>query len=135
MKKLDVSRERERGSAAAKLLVAFAILGLIGNAGINYIPVAYNGEHFKQEMKSAVVQAMAVPPSTGTPVDVTKKKIQNLTVTHEVPADAFIEVKMQNNVLQARVAYTKKVSIVPFGIYYYDYTFDETATPGGYFTD
>ncbi len=126
-------RNAERGGAAAKLLIVLVILGLCANAGLNYVPVAYNGEHLREEMKTAVVQAMALPPTAGTPTEVTKKRILGLFPSHDVPADALIDVKISGKVLRARVAYTKEVSILPFGIYNYEYDFDYTATPGGFF--
>ncbi len=133
MKIQVVRRNSERGGAAAKLLVVLFILVLCANAGLNYVPVAYNGEHLREEMKTAVVQVMALPPSAGTPADVAKKRIQSAFAAHEVPADAFIDVKLNGKVLQARVAYSKQVPLLPFGLYNYQYDFDYTATPGGFF--
>ena len=74
---------------------------------INYIPIAYNGESFKQEMQTAVVQGMALPPSAGDPVKVTKARIEKLIRSNDAPSDAFIEVKLAKKVIQARVAYTQ----------------------------
>ena len=68
-------RKSERGSAGTKFLFFLAIIFLIGNAGINFIPVAYSGENIKQEVNAAVMQGLLVPPTSGTPVDVTKKRI------------------------------------------------------------
>jgi len=49
-----------------------------------------------------------------------------------VPADAFIEVKIVNAVIQARVAYSRQAEILPLGLYTYNYEFDHTATPTGF---
>ena len=53
-------------------------------------------------------------------------------VVNSAPADATLNVTQQGNVIQARVTYTKNVSILPFGIYTYQYQFDNTATPTGF---
>lgn len=121
----------ERGGATLKLLIIVMILVIVANAGINYIPVAYNGQNFKQEMETTVVQAMAVPPNVK-PVDMVKKRLTRAAADDDLPADMFLEVKQTGNVVHARVAYTKQVSILPFGIYDYAYNFDHTATPAGF---
>ncbi len=132
MREINASRVSERGSAGPKLLIVAAVLLIAGNALINWVPVAYNGENFKQEMHTAAVQAMVMPSSMGNPVEMTKKKLKTLAAKNQLPPDAFIDVKMQSNVLTVHVAYEQEVSIVPFGIYNYKYTFDNTATPTGF---
>ncbi len=134
MKKNSYSKNGECGSAGAKLLIVVVVLVLAGNALLNFVPVAYNGENFKQEMQTAVVQGMAVPVSVGNPLDVTKKRMKALAARNSLPAEALIDVKLQNSILQVRVAYSQEVSILPFGIYNYTYSFDHTATPTGFFT-
>ncbi len=134
MKKNVLARHGERGGAGVKLLLVLSALALAGNALINYVPVAYNGENFKQEMQTAVVQGMVVPPSIGSPIDVTKKRLKAVAIRNQLPNDTFIDVRVQNSILSARVAYSQRVSILPFGIYDYVYTFDHTATPTGFFT-
>jgi hypothetical protein len=131
MSKAVTALNPERGGATLKLLIIVMILVIVANAGLNYIPVAYNGQNFKQEMETTVVQAMAVPPNVK-PVDMVKKRLTRAAAEDDVPADMFLEVKQTGNVVQARVAYTKQVSILPFGIYDYAYNFDHTATPAGY---
>lgn len=134
MKKLLKNRNSQRGSAGTNLLIIGIVLFLAGNAGYQYIPTAYHGESIKQEMQAAVLQGMALPPSAGDPVKVTKARIERIMRSNEAPADAFIEVKLNSKVMQARVVYTKKVGILPFGIYNYDYNFDFTASPNGFIT-
>jgi hypothetical protein len=101
------------------------------NAGFNYVPVAYEAESFKTEMQTAVVQGLALPGKLN-PIDNVKAKIQRAATVNEVPADAVIDVKMAGNVISAHVVYAKPVSILPFGIYTYNYNFDHTATPTGF---
>lgn len=133
MKKVVKKINSERGGAGVKLLLVILVLFLIGNAGYQFIPVAYSGESLKQDMQTAVVQGLALP-GKGSPVDLVKRKIIMSVESNNVPPDVFIEVKAANNSIQAHVAYTKEVPILPFGIYNYQYEFDHTATPTGFLT-
>ena len=131
MKKLNVDRTSERGSAGVKFLLIFIVLALVANAGFNYVPVAYNGASFRQEMDTAVVKALG---SSGRlkPLDVVTASLQKATADHNLPEDAFIEIKPVNGVVEAHVSYTTPVNMLPFGIYKYDYNFDHVAKPTGY---
>ena len=131
MKKLHGDRTSERGSAAVKFLLIFTVIVLIGNAGINYIPVAYNGASFRQEMDTAVVKALG---SSGRmkPMDVVTASLRKASSDHNIPEDAFVEIKPVNGVVEAHVIYSEKVNMLPFGLYKYDYNFDYIARPVGY---
>jgi hypothetical protein len=130
--KTDITyRAAERGGAGVKFLIALAVLLIAANAGYNYIPVAYAGESFKQEMQTAVVNGLALPGRLN-PVDVIKAKVQRAAAENDLPSDAVIEVKQVGNVVQAHAVYSKPVAILPFGIYTYTYHFDHVATPTGY---
>jgi hypothetical protein len=126
------NRGSERGGASAKLLIVLMVLILIGNAGLNYVPVAYQAESFKQEMQTSVVQGLALPVNGGKPTEVIKAKLSRAARSNDLPVDAFVDVRQVNNVVQARVYYSKPVTILPLGIYTYDYEFDHTATPTGF---
>jgi hypothetical protein len=135
MNKIDARHQAERGGAGVKLVLILLVLFLLGNAGLNFIPVAYEGENFKQEMQTAVVQGLASPINAGKPTDLVKAKLQRAAASNNLPPDAFMEVKQpQNGNIQARVVYAKPISILPFGIYTYNYEFDHTATPVGFLT-
>jgi hypothetical protein len=123
----------ECGSARIKFLMVLMILISAANAAINYIPVAYQGETFKQEMQTIVVQGLALPVMGENPVEAMKKKVVRAAREYDLPP-AAINVRQVNNVFQAHVRYTKEVSIIPFGIYNYTYEFDHTATPKGFLT-
>ena len=129
-----VARQNERGGAGVKLLIIAVVLILLANAGYNFIPVAYQGESFKQEMETAVIQGVSLPSTQGKPVEIIRFKIANAARTNELPVDVFIDVKEKNNIVTARVYYVKKIPILPFGIFDYDYIFDHTATPSGFLT-
>ncbi|HVE55193.1 MAG TPA: hypothetical protein VNB22_00085 [Pyrinomonadaceae bacterium] len=133
MKKAVEKRSSEHGGAGVKFLIVVVILFLIGNAGYHFIPVAYAGESLKQDMHTAVIQGLAMPGRMS-PLDMVRQKVQSSVDSNNVPPDAFVEVKLVNKVIQARVAYTEDVPILPFGIYNYQYEFDHTATPSGFLT-
>ncbi len=134
--KKDISiqiNQSERGGAGVKLLLILLVLGLIGNAGFNYIPVAYAGEDLKTEMHAAVLQGMAVVRGAD-PIENVKKKLTT-TVARSGAPEAVVTVKSVNNVITANISYTKKVNLLPFGLYQYDYVFNHTATPSGLLFD
>ena len=131
MNKETRNNNSEQGSAKVNLAVVLSILFLLAHAGYNYIPVAYEGENFKQEMQTAVVQGMAVPSGI-TINDMVKGKLQRAMAANNIPPDAFVQVKQINNSVQAQVAYTKQVNMLPFGIYKYNYQFNHIATPTGF---
>ncbi|HSK70802.1 MAG TPA: hypothetical protein VK892_03835 [Pyrinomonadaceae bacterium] len=124
-------RKQERGGAGIKFLIVLTIIFLIGNAGYNYIPVAYQAENFKSELETAVVKG-AVMPTRATPLDAVKMRVRGAMTINQIPDDATVDIKMVKNVIQARVAYSKEVELMPFGIYKYSYQFDHTATPAGF---
>lgn len=122
---------RQRGGAGIKLVLLLVVLFLIGHGLINFVPVAYNGASFKEEMQTAVVQGTALPNGND-PLGVIKARLKRIAVNNSLPPNAFMEVKQVNNVVQARVAYSQDVHILPFGLYTYHYQFDHTATPTGF---
>jgi hypothetical protein len=126
------SEESQRGTTNLKLLITLLVIFVFGNAIYNYLPAAYNAETLQTEMHAAVLQGMSLPPSMGNPVDVTKRRIQGIMRANNIPDYAFLEVKMVSNTIQARVAYTQPISILPFGVYDYNYQFDYSTKNGSY---
>lgn len=131
MNNLNLDRSSERGSAKIKFLLVIMVIAVAGNAGINYVPVAYEGANLKQEMDTAVVKGLATGPRMN-PVDVVKASLQKAIYENNVPADAFVEVKQTPGAVTAQIAYTKNVAMLPFGIYTYKYDFNYVAIPTGY---
>jgi uncharacterized protein involved in high-affinity Fe2+ transport len=121
----------ERGGAGVKFLLIFVVLALIAHAGWNYIPIAYNGASFKQEMDTAVVKALAASGQMK-PLDVAAATVQKAARDYDIPSDAFVEIKPVNGVVQVHVVYTQPVNMLPFGMYKYNYNFDYNARPVGY---
>jgi len=127
-------RFAEHGGAGVKLLLVALVIILVANAGYNFVPTAYQGESFKQEMQTAVVQGVSLPSSYGTPKVVVTNKLQTAARVNNLPYDVVIDVQQKNKTVTARVYYAKKVPILPFGAYDYNYVFDHTATPSGFLT-
>ena len=131
MKHAVKNAESERGSAGAKFMIILVVIILIGNAGFNYVPVAYDAESLKTDMGTAVLQGLALPGKVN-PIDNVKARIQKSVVQNNIPPDAMIDVKQTGPSITAHVTYTKQISMLPFGIYKYNYKFDHTATPTGF---
>ncbi|MEP6787024.1 MAG: hypothetical protein ABJB40_01235 [Acidobacteriota bacterium] len=125
------TRDLERGSAGVKFVIVLLGLFLVGNAGYHYVPVAYEAESMRTDMQTAVVQGLALPGKISI-VDNVKGRIQKAAQQNDVPTDVLIDVKQNGNVVTAHVAYTKQISMLPFGMYKYNYQFDHTATPTGF---
>jgi hypothetical protein len=133
MKNSYLERPSERGGAAVKLLLVAAILLLLAHAGYNYVPVAYEGASFRQEMDTAVVKGLAASGALK-PVDIVKEHIQHAAKDYNVPPDAVIEITPTGKVIQAHATYSKQINMLPFGLYKYEYQFNHVASPTGYLT-
>lgn len=124
-------RSSERGSAGAKFVILLFVLVLAAHAGFQYVPVAYQGASFRQEMDTAVVKGLAASGAIK-PLDVVTAHITRAAADNQLPSDAVIEIKPAGTHIQAHVAYVKPVNMLPFGLFKYQYQFDYTATPSGY---
>lgn len=129
------NRHSERGGAGVKFLLVVGFLFLVAHAGYQYIPVAYQGQSFKQDMETTVIKGITMPPSYGKPVDIIKKSLKQMVLNNQLPYETYVDVREKNNIVSARVYYQKIVPILPFGLYNYPYVFDNTATPSGFLTE
>ena len=131
MNQIKRDRRSERGSATTKFLAIFVVLAAIGHAGINYVPVAYEGENFKQEMQTAVVNGMALPNNVK-PVEAVKVRIMRAAADNDIPRDMVLDVATNGQTVTAHATYSKPINILPFGMYTYMYEFNHTAQPVGF---
>lgn len=131
MNKIRENRRSEHGGAGIKFLLVLVVILLAAHAGFNYVPVAYEGENFKQEMQTAVVNGLAMPGQLK-PLETVKARLQRAASDNDLPPDMVLDVKQVGNVIQAHAAYSKKVGLLPFGIYTYTYQFDHVAVPTGF---
>jgi hypothetical protein len=131
MKNLERDRSSERGGAGVKFLLIALVLAVFANAGINYIPVAYEAASLRSEMDSAVVKGMATSGRMK-PMDVVKASVDKALRENNAPQDVLVDIQPNGGVVQAHVTYTKSVSMLPFGLYEYKYNFNYLAAPTGY---
>ncbi|MFL6373098.1 MAG: hypothetical protein ACJ73D_00380 [Pyrinomonadaceae bacterium] len=131
MKKSVNNRYSERGSAGVKLAIFLVVMVLFGNGLYNYVPVAYDASALKGDMDTAVLQGMAMPGKIN-PIDNVKERIQKAITVNNIPKQATLDVKQVGNGINARVTYSQQVSMLPFGMYKYNYVFDYTSTPTGF---
>lgn len=131
MKKLKSDRSSERGSSGVKFLFVLMVIVLAANAGFNYVPVAYQGASFRQEMDTAVVKGLGASGRIN-PLEAVTASIKKASFDYDIPGDAFVEIKPVNGVVEARVVYSRPVNMLPFGLYKYSYNFDYVARPTGY---
>lgn len=129
--KVSTHRPTERGSAGVKFLAILVFIVLLAHAGYNYVPVAYQGASFRQEMDVAVVKGLSAPPQMK-PADVVKAHIQKAAGDNQIPQDALIDIRPGTGHVAAYASYQKAINILPFGIYKYNYKFEYTATPQGF---
>ena len=131
MKKLNSNRSSERGSATWKFILVFLVILLAAHAGWNYVPVAYQGASFKQEMDTAVVKGLGASGRIK-PMDAVTASIRKASNDYGIPDDAYVDIKPVNGVVEAHVVYDQPVNMLPFGLYKYNYSFDYVARPVGY---
>jgi hypothetical protein len=125
------NRQNERGSASTKLIIVAVILFLFGHAGYMYVPVAYGGQSLRQDMQTAVLQATALPDKLN-PLEVARGQINKSGVVNGMPPGTPIDVKVNGGTVSAHVKFSKKVTLLPFGMGNYTYEFDYTASPAGF---
>ena len=134
-KNVSETRRGERGEGQLKLVIFLAVVFLGGFAGYQYIPVAYNGATFKQEMQTIVDQSSAIPAAQGNMAGWVQRKLEAAMLSYGVPKNAALEVKSQEGAgITASLKYTKQVDILPFGLYAYPYDFQNTVSTSGMLT-
>src|SRR5688572_3468846 len=114
MKNSIRDRSSERGSAGAKFLIILVVLVLTAHAGYQYVPVAYQGASFRQEMDTAVVKGLAASGQMK-PLDVVKAHIQKASNDYQIPASALVDVQPAAGHIRAHVSYEIPVNMLPFG--------------------
>jgi hypothetical protein len=117
----------EIGGTKLYALVALTVLFLLGHAGYNYLPIVYQYENFKSEMKGATMRVLTMPHGAESLSDKLKKQIRLAANENGVPGNAVIEVTELNNSLKAHVKFTKEINLLPFGLFRYRYEFDNTS--------
>ena len=88
----SVRDNSERGGAGVKFLIVIVILFCVAHAGYSYIPVAYQGEDYKQKMTEIVLNAYAMPNALTNSPEVVKQRLRNYANDNGIPTNAFIKV-------------------------------------------
>jgi len=115
------------GGARLKLLIALAIIAMVGYAGYLYVPVAVDAYYFKDEMHNKVNLAAAQGYDTAWLADqVSRKKSE-----FHVPENAVITPAQKDGRVEVRVQFTRPIS---FHLFNYNYNFDYTAKSTSFLT-
>jgi hypothetical protein len=122
------SYQNQHGSSKLSAVVALSIVGLLIYALINIIPASYQIMNFKTEMKNSVVQVLAMPVSADKPNEKIKAKIKRVAGENGIPPSLTVDVAEAGKEIRTHVKFTRPIDVLPFGIYKYNYEFDETVT-------
>lgn len=113
-------------------LISLAVVGLFIYAVFQYASVAYVAADVKKEMRGAVLQAQSASGRSVSPAQDALKRMERSVKSFKLPEDTYINAQVVKGEITLEVAYEVEVPILPFGLYKYKYTFDETVTPAGF---
>jgi len=121
-------RKSERGGARLKFLIVAAILGSVGYAGYQLIPVFYRDYQIKDLMQNDVDTAA----NLGKPVSWIKDQLVKNSAEYGIPEDAIITPQQQQDKrVEVRVQFTLPVEFPGF---VYNHEFDHTAKSTNFLT-
>jgi hypothetical protein len=121
-------RKSEQGGARLKFLIVVAILGSVGYAGYQFIPVFIREYQIKDLMRNDVDTAA----STGKSASWIKDQLVKQSEEYGIPADATITPQQQqDNRMEVRVQFTLPIEFPGF---VYNYEFDHTAKSATFLT-
>jgi hypothetical protein len=121
-------RKSEWGGARLKFLIVAAILGSVGYAGYQLIPVFYRDYQIKDLMQNDVDTAA----NLGKPVSWIKDQLVKNSAEYGIPEDAIITPQQQQeNRMEVRVQFTVPVEFPGF---VYNHEFDYTAKSATFLT-
>ena len=111
----------ERGGSRLNLIITLVIIGLIAYAAYQYLPVSYHAYLFKDTMQETVNLAAGA----GRETDWVKNRLRESAAENDLPPDALIDVQTREGRIEARVRWTRNITLPG---YIYQYNFDHTAT-------
>ena len=121
-------RKSERGGARLKFLIVAAILGSLGYAGYQLIPVFYRDYQIKDLMQNDVDTAA----NLGKPVSWIRDQLVKNSAEYGIPEDAIITPQQQiDKRVEVRVQFTLAVEFPGF---VYNHEFDHTAKSATFLT-
>jgi hypothetical protein len=122
-----MNRNSELGGARLKLIIALAVIALVGYVGYMYIPVAVDAYYFKDTMQNKVNLAAA----QGYDVAWISDQLSKSKAEYHVPEDAVITPAQKEGRMEVRVQFKRPI---PFPGFTYDYNFDYTAQSTNFLT-
>jgi hypothetical protein len=117
---MNTMRKSERGNARLKFLIVVAIIGIVGYACYQFIPIAYQAYQIKDLMQHDVDTAVAL----GHPTSWIKEQLVKSSPEYGIPPDAIITPAQEDNRMEVRVQYSQPIEFPGF---VYNYEFDHTA--------
>lgn len=120
-------RRGERGESRLKFLIVITILAFTAYVGYQFIPLAYQDYQFKDYMQQNVDKAAAM----GQSADWVETQLKSVSKEYNVPPNAEVEALQRDGRMEARVRFTRPISLV---VYTYQYEFDNTVRSSSLFT-
>ena len=119
--------QRQDGGARLKLLIALAVIAIVGYVGYMYVPVAIDAYYFKDAMQNKVNLAAAQGYDSSWISD----QLSKSKAEYHVPDDAVITPAQKDGRMEVRVQFTRPISFPGFT---YNYNFDYTAQSTSFLT-
>lgn len=126
-------RVSERGGSKVTLTIVLLVLGLALYAAINFIPIAFADSDIKQQMQTIATNATILPAATtgNNQIPWATTELNRLAASYDLPKEAF-KAEIAGPAVRTSVKYKRKVSILPFGLYDYEYDLAYTASTAGF---
>jgi hypothetical protein len=126
-------RPGELGGSKATLTIILVILFLGGYAGINYVPIAYSESDIKTQMQTITTNAIILPASTtnNNQVAWTTAELNHLAQNYDLPPSVF-KAEIAGPAVKASINVHRKIPLLPFGLYNYEYDFVYSASSAGF---
>ncbi|HVF57613.1 MAG TPA: hypothetical protein VM934_15765 [Pyrinomonadaceae bacterium] len=116
----------ERGGARLNFLIVIALIAVVGYSLYQYAPVAYHAYLFKDYMQETINRAAYPPGQTTTWVE---SQLRQSASEYQLPPDAVITAQNVDGRLEARVQWTRPITLPGF---VYQDKFDHTAKSSGF---
>ncbi|MEO6393394.1 MAG: hypothetical protein ABIP75_16215 [Pyrinomonadaceae bacterium] len=126
-------RRSELGGSRITLTIVLVVLALSIFAGYNFIPIAFADSDIKTQLQTIATNAVILPASTtgNNQINWTTTELNHLAQQYEIPTEAF-KAEMSGPAVKCTIKLKRKIPILPFGIYTYEYDFNFSATSAGY---
>jgi hypothetical protein len=122
----------ELGGSKITLTIVLVVLALAIHAGVNLLPVKYNDSDIKQQLQGIATNAVVNTSATtgNNQISWATTELNRLATDYGLPPTAF-KAEMAGQNVKTSVKYKRKVAILPFGLYDYEYDLDYSAVSFG----